>query len=203
MSRYAMLQLLRRKGPMTAKGIAIELGLQHSTIRTCIQRARAGGSDILCIVDWRGKVAVYGPGPGQDVEGGGTEWRILSMLEHGEQATVAQIAARLCASRTSIEAAIHRIRAKGKPLRVVAWYRHRGRGGRASPVFTSGPGEDAPAPDFTHAQSEALSRYREKIRVQLGRRRVRMAAAPATPPSRPVAGPFDGLFARQAAFAGR
>ena len=177
---------------MTIKQIAIELNLTDSTVRTAVRRARANGStEHLRIAGWSQNVPMYGPGPGDDVDGGGTEKRILDWLEGGERATARQLAEHLGITKGAAEAAIRRLREKRGKLRIVGWSLMRGKGGRESPIYSRGPGADEPRPDFSNATLGYYRRYNEKRRVLRGHS-VRQARGVTPTPA--VAGPFDGLM---------
>ena len=192
MSRHAIRQLTARKGPMTIKQLAIELRLTDSTVRTTVRRARAGGStEHLRIAGWSQNVPMYGPGPGPDVDGGGTEQRILDWLEGGERATARQLAEHLGITNAAAEAAIRRLRKKRGKLRIVGWNLKRGKGGRESPIYSRGPGPDEPRPDFSDAALEYYRRYNEKRRIKRGHSVRRSRGVTASPV---VASPFDGLM---------
>lgn len=173
MTRAAIIALTRAHGPMTAKQLSIELGLQDNSVNISIRRARAHGTKYLIIADWRGAIPMYGPGPGDDVEGGGVERRVLSWLEDsGRRATVAEMAAALGMTTTAVDAAVRRIRTRERDLvpsrrsmHVVDWRRHIGSGGRESAIYMHGPGGDAPRPDFSGAGREHSRRRNEKYRV--------------------------------------
>lgn len=191
MTRHAIRQLTAKRGPMTIKQIAIELTLTESTVRTTVRRARAHGTEHIRIAGWAQDVAMYGPGPGPDVEGGSTAQRILDWLENGERATVIQLAERLGVTKPAAESAVRRLREKRGKLRIVGWSLSRGKGGRESPIYALGPGRDEPRPDFTNAVKDYYRRYNEKRRVKRGhsKRRARGSSSSVT-----TAGPFDGLM---------
>lgn len=192
MSRHAIISLTTKHGPMTAKQIALELGIGESSVRTSIRRARAYGTRYLRIAGWAQDVPKYGPGPGDDVAGGSTADHILERLQDGGPATVAQLTLELGTTTGTIDSAVRRLRRKGGVIRIVGYKLHRGSGGREAAIFAFGPGRDAKRPDFSNAQREAERRYAEKRRIQSvlngGRTRgsrKRVAA---------LAGPFDGLL---------
>lgn len=194
MSRALLVALTRRHGPMTAKQLALESGLCESTVRTCIRRARAHGTEHLRIADWASDVPMYGPGPDEDVEGGTTAQKVIACLQDGGPATVATIATRLGLTNSVVDSAVRRMRAKPGTLHVVRWVRQVGRGGREAAVFALGVGKDAPRPNFEDAQRQAERRYNEKRRVaseSAGKGRYIKREAP-----RARAGFFDGLIAR-------
>jgi DNA-binding CsgD family transcriptional regulator len=177
---------------MTVKQLALELSIGESSVRTSIRRARAGGrTDILRIAGWAADVPRYGPGPGDDEEGGSTSDRVMQSLEDHGPATVAALATRLKATIDTVDNAVRRLRKKRGNLHIKAWKTHRGSGGREAAVYASGPGKDAERPTFENAQREAERRYQEKKRVQRG---VASSRGPNKPKALAVAGFFDGLM---------
>jgi len=181
LSRAAIISLTRKHGPMTAKQLASALSLQGSTLRTCLRRARAHGTKYIRIADWAGGVAMYGPGPEPDAEGGSTGERVMSLMEDGGRATVANMAKRLGVTALAVDAAVRRLRKKPGMLHIDGWERRIGQpGGREGAIYKAGPGKDAPRPDFTNSQLEAERRRNEKRRIKHtingGRTRARKAA---------------------------
>ena len=178
---------------MSAKQLAAELRIQDSTIRTNIRRARAHGTKYIRIAGWAGGVAMYGPGPEPDVEGGSTGERIMQLMAGGERATVARMAELLDLETSVVDPAVRRLRAKPGKLHIVGWDRRVGQpGGREGAIYMAGPGKDVPRPDFTNSQREAERRRNERRRVQKvldgGRTRPKRAK------EGPTAGFFDGLL---------
>lgn len=193
MSRHAVIALTTRLGPMSVKQIAAELRVQDSTMRTCISRARAHGTKYIRIAAWAGSIALYGPGPEPDAEGGSTGDRIMQLMTGGERATVRRMADLLGLPMSVVDPAVRRLREKPGKLHIVGWERRTGgTGGREAPIFMSGPGKDAPRPDFASARREAELRYNERRRIKhaLNGGKSRPRAAKAGPSS----GYFDGLL---------
>jgi DNA-binding CsgD family transcriptional regulator len=195
MSRAAILAITRRSGPMTAKQLAMEMGMGESTVRTCIRRSRAGGrTDILRIAGWAGDVPLYGPGPGDDEEGGNTGERVLQSLRDQGPATASELAERLGITASVVDSAVRRIRKTHARLKmhITGWRLHRGSGGREAAIHAAGTGKDAPRPSFGDAaQRQAERRYQERQRVQRGAASMRK---PRKPQAGPMAGFFDGLM---------
>jgi predicted ArsR family transcriptional regulator len=194
LSRAAIIAITSKKGPMTAKQLAAELGLRYSTVRICINRARAHGTKFLVIMKWYGGTPAYGPGPGDDAEGGATGERIIAWLKDGGPSTMRSIAPEIGVSVVAAESAMRRMRKIPGKVHVVRWALARGTGGRESPVFAAGPGRDAKRPDFTNSQRQAEQRYAERRRIAR-----RLAGGATRRPKRPqaaTAGPFDALLMR-------
>lgn len=194
MSRHLIIAITRRQGPMTAKQLAMETGLQESTVRTNVRRARAHGTKYLRIAAWAGDVPMYGPGPGDDVDGGTTGDKILAYLETHEPAPAVVIAAAIGLTTAVVDPAIRRLRDKGR-VHVVDWKRRVGeRGGREAGVFKSGPGRDAPRPDFTGMARVYEQRRVEKRRVARIIKGLPVRNTGAKPTNGPTAGFFDALM---------
>lgn len=196
MSRAGIIAVTRRLGPMTAKQLESELGINASSIRTSIRLARAHGTVHIRIAGWAMDVAKYGPGPEDDAEGGSTSQLILSRLDEAGPASVQMLADELEITAQAVDSAIRRLRAKkGKGgLVITGWRLMRGTGGREGPIYGLGKGKDVPRPDFRQAQRDAERRYAEKRRIRS------VLAGGATRASRQVqsvsAGVFDGLGRR-------
>lgn len=194
MSRHLIIALTRRRGPMTAKQLAMETGLEGSTVRTNIRRARAHGTKYLRIAAWAGDLPMYGPGPGDDVEGGTTGDKILAYLETHEPAPATVIAAAIGLTTAVVDPAIRRLRDK-KRVHVVDWKRRVGeRGGREAGVFKAGPGKDAERPDFSGMARVYEQRRVEKRRVERITKGLPVRHMRAKQAAGPMAGFFDALM---------
>lgn len=167
MSRNYIIKITQKKGPMSAKQLAAEVGINDSSMRTCIRRARAHGTKYLRVADWAGGIPLYGPGPEDDEPGGHTGERILALLEFEPRGTVAQVADKLDLSTLAVDGAMRRLhRSRPKQVYVIDWKRRIGKaGGRMAAVFARGNLPDAPKPDTSRAQAEAEARRAEKRRV--------------------------------------
>lgn len=165
MSRHLIIKLTQKKGPMSAKQLADEVGINESSMRTCIRRARAHGTKHIRIAAWAGNVALYGPGPEPDTEDMTTVGQIRDYLEIQGAGTNAQIAKHTSMSMMAVDAATRRLHQAGV-IYVSAWKRRIGmRGGRMAAVFSLGRFYDTPKPDVSEAQAEAELRRGAKRRV--------------------------------------
>lgn len=165
MTLQAMIELTRDKGPMTAKQIAAELGLQISGINTSIRRARRDGSDLLRIARWAWNIPKYAPGPGEDAPFDGVSGQILSHLELTGNATASEIATELGLSREIVESSIYRLH-QGASLHIGDWKSARGnKGGRKAAVYVFGKGRDVPRPDRTFSKRDERRQARKKQKV--------------------------------------
>lgn len=193
MSRNLITKLIAKHGPMTVKQIAALTNTCDSTIRTCLNRARAKqhGTKFFRIVEHIGAVPVYDLGPDPDYLRNNL---IADSLEDDGPATIHTLAARLGKSANAIDSMIARLRAgryKGK-FYIVGWKLARGKGGRESPIYAFGLLPDAPRPDFSDSQRQSERRRAEKRRIEHVR-----AGGRVKPPrdrSQVTAGFFDGLL---------
>ena len=167
MSRNYIIKITQKKGPMSIKQLAAEVGINDSSMRTCIRRARVHGTKHIRIADWAGGVPLYGPGPDEDEPGGHTGERILALLAFEPRGTVAQVADKLGLTPLAVDGAMRRLhRSRPKQVYVIDWKRRIGkRGGRMAAVFAKGAKPDAKKPDASRAQAEAEARRAERRRV--------------------------------------
>jgi len=167
MSRNYIIKITQKKGPMSIKQLAAEVGINDSSMRTCIRRARVHGTKHIRIADWAGGVPLYGPGPDEDEPGGHTGARILALLEFEPSGTVAQVADKLDLTTLAVDGAMRRLhRSRPKQVYVIDWKRRIGKlGGRMAAVYAKGNKPDAEKPDTSRARAEAEARRAEKRRV--------------------------------------
>lgn len=184
MSRYYIMKITREKGPMSAKQLAAEIGINDSSVRTVIRRARAHGTRYIRIADWAGNVALYGPGPAEDAEDTRTIAKIIDYLEGQRVGTNAQIAKHTGLSEAAVDAATRRMHLSIKAhdprrLYIAGWQRRIGKlGGRMSAIFAIGNRKDEPKPDNSRVQKEAEQRYAEKRRIKTALRTGRRLRGP-------------------------
>lgn len=186
MSRHYIMKITREKGPMSAKQLAAELGINESSTRSCIRRARTHGTRYLRIAAWAGNVALYGPGPAEDAECTDTVAQIVDYLEGQRTGTNAQIAKHTGLSVTAVDSATRRMHKSTKAhdprrLYIAGWQRRIGKlGGRMSAIFAIGNRKDEPKPDNSCVQKEAEKRYAEKRRIKTALRTGQRLRGPKT-----------------------
>lgn len=180
MSRYHIIKLTART-PMTVEELATAMGIQGSSVRTSIRRARAHGNTYLRIAGYRGHAPLYAPGPDPDVGVPGdsrSRARVLVELDRSPGSTVRQVSEALGLPLSMLDAVFRRMHRDGL-IHISGYELFHGKtgGGRPAAAYTAGPGRDAAYPSAEKLARLAAARRAEVLRA--ARKRNAMASGPA------------------------
>lgn len=161
-------ELLRHRGPMTAKQAAMELGIPVQTVQVAIKVVRERNPGVFVVDRWAGvHTPFYRMGPGEDAARETIADRVLDLLFCGGPATRAKLCELTGESALSVGKALRLLMRKGRRrVHICGWKRRVGQRGREAPVYAAGGDADAPRPDFSQASREHYVRRLQKAKVE-------------------------------------
>lgn len=169
MSRAFFMAITARKGAMTIKQLAAEAGINPSSARTNINRARAHGTKYLRIADYVGGQPRYAPRPEPDCEPETTEKLVTSHLADYPKRTIRKLSEELDLPLGRVDAQVRRLHA-ARRIHISGWENRKGKtgGGKLAAQYSGGNRRDVPkpgGPEFRRAAWRRQAGYKRVRRI--------------------------------------